>query len=295
MHNMPSKALWRWLLGLLLLSLLPPLYADEAGVIHYPRRTEGDEFRSSYELAQLQLALEKAGSSLRLEPSYYSMEQERALVNLELNERLDVVWSMTSREREQRLLPVRIPLDKGLYGWRIALLPSSRAELLKDVRSLNDLHPFSAGQGHDWPDTDILRSNGLPVTISANYGSLFRMLHAQRFDYFPRSVIEIWDELKHPRSKQLVADSHVLLHYPAAMYFFVSRQRPELAQTLQLGLERAIADGSFERLFQEHFAADLQRAQLHKRQVIELQNPFLPSATPLQRRELWFTPAPPER
>ncbi|MDD2159678.1 hypothetical protein N1078_03700 [Pseudomonas sp. MIL19] len=295
MYKMPAKALYRWLLGLLLLSLLPPLYADEAGVIHYPRRTEGEEFRSSYELAQLQLALEKAGSSLRLEPSYYSMEQERALVNLEHNERLDVVWSMTSREREQRLLPVRIPLDKGLYGWRIALLPSSRAELLKDVRTLNDLRPFSAGQGHDWPDTDILRSNGLPVTISANYGSLFHMLQAQRFDYFPRSVIELWDELKHPRSKQLVADQHVLLHYPAAMYFFFSRQRPELAQTVRLGLQRAIADGSFERLFQEHFAADLQRAQLHKRQVIELQNPFLPGATPLQRRELWFTPVPTKR
>ncbi|SFH84729.1 amino acid ABC transporter substrate-binding protein, PAAT family [Pseudomonas guineae] len=295
MLRIPLLAGWRWLLGLLLLSLLPPLYADEGGVIHYPRRTDGDEFRSVYELALLQLALEKADSPLRLEPSYYSMEQERALVNLERNERLDVVWSVTSHEREQRLLPVRIPLDKGLYGWRIALLPSSREALLKNVRTLDDLRPFSAGQGHDWPDTDILRSNGLPVTISANYGSLFRMLQAQRFDYFPRSLIEIWGELEHPRSKQLVADTHVLLHYPAAMYFFFSRQRPELAETVRLGLERAIADGSFEHLFQQHFAADLQRAQLNQRQVIELENPLLPSATPLQRRELWLTPLSPAR
>lgn len=285
-----SQAAWRWLCGLLLASLLtPPLLADNSGTLRYPRRADGDEFRSAYALAQLQLALDKAGSPLRLEPSHYSMEQERALVNLEHNDRLDVAWSMTSIEREQRLLAVRIPLDKGLFGWRLALLPKNRAQLLKEVRNLDDLRQFSAGQGHDWPDSDILRGHGLPVRVSSNYGSLFRMLQAQRFDYFPRSVIEIWDELEHPRAKQLVVDPHVLLHYPTAMYFFFSRKRPELAETVRIGMEKAIADGSFERLFQQHFAASLQRAQFDQRQLIELHNPLLPAATPLQRRELWFT------
>ncbi|MGB4073256.1 hypothetical protein [Pseudomonas sp.] len=289
---MLSPPAWRWLLGLLLLSLLTPLYADDSGVIRYPRRAEGDEFRSRYMLAQLQLALEKAHSPLRLQPTHYSMEQERALINLERNERLDVVWSMTSREREQRLLPVRIPLDKGLFGWRIALLPSDAPQRFKDVQGLADLRQFTAGQGHDWPDSEILRRQGLPVKVSASYGSLFRMLQAQRFDYFPRSVIEIWDELDHPRGRPLVADPYVLLHYPAAMYFFFSPQRPELAETVRQGLELALADGSFEQLFQTHFAASLQRANLAQRRVIELNNPLLPSATPLQRRELWFTPPP---
>lgn len=295
MPRMLSQAAWRWLCGLLLVSLLTPkLQADDSDTLRYPRRADGDEFRSIYALAQLQLALDKAGSPLRLEPSHYSMEQERALVNLEHNDRLDVAWSMTSVEREQRLLPVRIPLDKGLFGWRIALLPKDRAQLLENVRNLDDLRQFSAGQGHDWPDSEILRSHGLPVKLSSSYGSLFRMLQAQRFDYFPRSVIEIWDELEHPRAKQLVVDPHVLLHYPTAMYFFFSRKRPELAETVRIGMEKAIADGSFERLFQQHFAANLQRARLDQRQLIELHNPLLPSATPLQRRELWFT-APPAR
>lgn len=292
MPRMLSPSAWRWLLGLLLLSLLTPLHADESGVIRYPRRAEGDEFRSRYMLAQLQLALEKAQSPLRLQPTHYSMEQERALINLERNERLDVVWSMTSQEREQRLLPVRIPLDKGLFGWRIALLPGNAPERFKDVQALADLRQFTAGQGHDWPDSEILRRHGLPVKVSASYGSLFRMLQAQRFDYFPRSIIEVWDELDHPRGRALVADPYVLLHYPAAMYFFFSPQRPELAETVRQGLEIALADGSFERLFQEHFAASLQRANLPQRRLIELSNPLLPSATPLQRRELWFSPPP---
>lgn len=290
MHRLLSPHRWRWLIGLILLSVLTPVPAHQSDLVRYPRRTDGDEFRSVYALAQLQLALDKAGSALRLQPSRYSMEQERALVNLEHNRHLDVAWSMTSLEREQRLLPVRIPLDKGLFGWRIALVPAQDMQRLNDVQGLDDLRQFIAGQGHDWPDTEILRAHGLPIKVSSSYGSLFRMLQAQRFDYFPRSVLEIWDELEHPRGKHLRADEHLLIRYPTALYFFVSKQRPDLAQTLQKGLEAALADGSFDQLFHQHFAAQLERAQLAQRTVIELNNPLLPAATPLQRDELWFSP-----
>ena len=295
MPRKPLRTSWLRLVPLLLLSLLTPLQAAESGVMYYPRGSQGEEFRPGYALALLRLALDKSTSPLRLEPSPFSMEQERALVDLAHGERLDVVWSMTSLEREQRLLPVRIPLDKGLFGWRIALLPKSHAQRLKHVRSLDDLRQFSAGQGHDWPDSDILRSHGLAVRVSGSYASLFRMLRAQRFDYFPRSVIELWDELEHAHGEQLVADPYVVLHYPTAMYFFFSRSRPDLAETVRQGLEKALADGSFERLFQAHFATALQRARLEQRRVITLNNPLLPKATPLQRRELWFTPPAPAR
>lgn len=272
---------------LLMLTLcLPPLQAEE---LRYPRRADGDEFRSRYILAQLQLALDKVNSPLRLTPTPMPMEQERALLNLQKGEHLDVVWSMTSEAREQRLLPVRIPLDKGLFGWRIALLPAGQGDRLRQVYRLADLRRFSAGQGHDWPDTHILRSHGLPVQVSASYASLFHMLKAGRFDYFPRALIEIWDELEQPRSQGLEVDRHVLLRYPTALYFFFSPQRPELAETVRLGLERALADGDFDRLFNAHFAAPLARAQLHRRRIIDLHNPLLPAATPLARTELWFT------
>lgn len=285
-----QQTVWRWLLCLLLCSLLLPVHASDATAIYYPRWSDGDESRSNYMLAQLRLALDKAGSPLRLVPTHTSMEQERALVDLQRDKHLDVVWSMTSREREERLLPVRIPLDKGLFGWRVALLPRECVDLLKHVRTLDDLRQFTAGQGHDWPDTAILQSQGLPVVVSSNYASLFHMLQARRFDYFPRSVLEIGTELQNPRAQQLVADPHVLLHYPTALYFFFSPRRPELAETVRIGMERAVADGSFEELFKQQFAHSLAHLQDAERQVIELPNPLLPSATPLQRRELWFSP-----
>ena len=283
---MPRLSCCLFLLVLLLPSAAP-LLAEE---LRYPRRADGDEFRSSYMLAQLQLALDKAHSPLRLTPTPHPMEQERALLNLQRGEHLDVVWSMTSHEREQRLLPVRIPLDKGLFGWRIALLPAGQGQRLSQVYGLDDLRHFSAGQGHDWPDTHILRSHGLPVQVSSSYASLFHMLRAERFDYFPRALIEIWDELEQPRGQGLEVDPHVLLRYPTAMYFFFSPQRPDLAATVRLGLERALADGDFDRLFEQHFAAPLARSKLAQRRIIELHNPLLPAATPLAQRELWFSP-----
>ena len=74
------------------------------------------------------------------------------------------------------------------------------------------------------------------------------------------------------------------------MYFFVSRKNAALAADIQTGLERALADGSFEALFQRHFGAILKRAELDSRRVTELNNPLLPPETPLNDRRLWYRP-----
>ncbi|MDH0894072.1 MULTISPECIES: transporter substrate-binding domain-containing protein [unclassified Pseudomonas] len=281
--------LWRlpWLLPLLLIAY-PCLAADE--VVRYPRAMAGGDFRPAYPLAQLQLALDKTGSPLRIVPSDYAMEQDRALLSLEQDKVVDVVWTMTSRERERRLLPVRIPLDRGLYGWRIALVRDDSRQMLADVHDLAGLSHWRAGQGHDWPDTGILRSHGLKVETSSSYASLFRMLRAGRFDYFPRAVLEARGELQHTTAQGLVLDEHLALRYPAAMYFFFSPHNPQLAETVRQGLEAALADGSFEQLFQQYHSADLRDAGMERRRVIELNNPLLPAETPLQRSELWYRP-----
>jgi hypothetical protein len=80
-----------------------------------------------------------------------------------------------------------------------------------------------------------------------------------------------------------------MLHYPAAAYLFVSPNRPELATELKTGLEAAVADGSFQRLHREQYAAVL-KAHPRPSTVLQLSNPLLPPETPLQRRELWLQP-----
>ncbi len=281
--------LWRlpWLLPLLLMALPCPAAQE---LVRYPRAMPGGDFRPTYPLAQLQLALDKAGSDARIVPSDHYMEQDRALLNLEQGKAVDVVWTMTSREREQRLLPVRIPLDRGLYGWRVALVRADNQHLLANVRDLSDLTRWRAGQGHDWPDTSILRSHGLRVEVSSSYESLFLMLRAGRFDYFPRAVLEVRGELQHSGGNDLTLDEHLALRYPTALYFFFSPDNPQLAETVRRGLEVALADGSFEQLFQQYHDADLHAAQMDRRRIIEISNPLLPEETPLQRTELWYHP-----
>ncbi len=217
------------------------------------------------------------------------MEQSRALAELELDRSVDVVWTMTSAERETRLLPIRIGIDKGLMGWRIALLAKGQEQLLTPVKNLQDLQGFRAGQGHDWPDRRILENSNLPVITSSSYHSLFLMLAAGRFDYFPRSLLEIDEELKSHQQLDLVADPNLLLHYPTVSYFFVAPDNQKLADTISRGLEQSLADGSFDQLFYRYYGEILRRANIAQRRIIELSNPLLPSATPLNRTELWLT------
>ena len=263
------------------------LAAAAPTVVHYPR-VEGDGEPGEYGLALLQLALAKAGGNYCAEVSSVQMQQNRALIELEARSgRVDVVGTMTSAERETRLLPVRIPMTRGLIGWRIGLVRADRQDLLQAVHGLDDLKQYTAGQGQDWPDLQILRHSGLPVQPFPVYSRLFGMLKAERIDWAPRSVNEIWREAE--RHPALAVDPHVVLRYPTADYFFVHRANTALAEEIRRGLEAALADGSFEKLFYAHYGPLIRQARLDKRVLINLPNPLLSPATPLQRKELWFT------
>ncbi len=273
-----------------LLSIMTSAVAADAITIVYPKPGSAYDARVQYPLQLLALGFEKSGVHFRLQASDETMSQSRALKLLAEQNDIDVVWTMTSREREAQLLPVRIPIYKGLIGWRVTLLLNERANLLRDVRDKSQLAPLLAGQGHDWPDTTILKANGLTVAAVSNYESLFRLLTKRRIDYFPRSIVEIQQELESHHELRLTIDPYVLIHYPSASYFFFNRHDQALAKQLENGLNAAIKDGSFDRLFRQHHQAYITPLNLHKRHIIELQNPFLPDATPLQRRELWFDP-----
>lgn len=257
-------------------------------VVHYPRAESIDDERGEYGQALLELALAKAGGSYRVELSPTRMQQNRALVELQSGSgRIDIVGTMTSAEREEALLPVRIPMSRGLIGWRIGLVRADHKDLLRAVRTVDDLKRYTTAQGHDWPDLQILRHSGLKVHPVAVYSGLFGMLNAGRIDWAPRSANEIWAEAaRHP---ELAIDPYIAIHYPTADYFFVNRNNPALAEAVRTGLEAALADGSFEQLFYLHYGRLLRNARFEQRLVIHLPNPLLTPQTPLKRKELWFT------
>lgn len=263
--------------------------AHAATPVIYPKEETPNDPRMAYPVKLLELGLKKSGGDYLAQPSRSIMQQGRAISELESGAaEPTILWTMTSREREATLLPIRIPLEKGLIGWRIPLVTQAKVDQFKGVSSLEALKKFRAGQGHDWPDTEILRSNGIDVQGAPQYPVLFPMLVANRFDYFPRSISEIWAEVDVHQSEKLVADPAIVLRYPAAIYFFVNKHNSKLAADLQAGLEKALADGSFNALFHQYQDPIIQRAKLEKRVIIDLKNPLLPAETPLARTELWF-------
>lgn len=280
---------------LLMLAGLWPLRAPAAGpspqLLVYPRHQALSDPQQAYVTALLQRALARSGHAYALRRSELRMVQTRAMQEIATaSGSVDVVWAMTSRAREAHLLPVRIPIDRGLIGWRVALIQARQPQLLRDVRSIAALARLSAGQMRDWPGCAILQANGLRLDTSSTYEGLFQQLAAGRIDYFPRSVIEAQSELASHAQLPLALDAHLVIRYPAALYFFVGKHRPELARHIEIGLETMLADGSFAQLFQQHFGRLADSLQLPRRHVLELVNPDLPEATPLARKALWYRP-----
>jgi hypothetical protein len=272
------------LASILCLHTLP----GSAATYTYLRPEWSDSGRDPYGVALLKLAFAKAKVCHTLVYSRQNMKQSRAVLELGRSSgKLDIMITMTSPEREASLLGVPIPLTKGLLGWRIALVRKERLEQFAKVRTAAQLKLFVAGQGHDWPDTAILRGNGLPVHVSSTYDGMFKMLEAGRIDYYPRAVQQLFAEQdRHPT---LAIEPHLVVRYPTDAYFFVNRRNTRLAAELKRGLEAAIADGSFDALFYNYFAPQIAAAQLERRTIIDLPNPLRTASLPLERKSLWFS------
>ena len=274
----------RWLVCLVLLS---PVAALATQVIRFPiPEFEGDH-RYDYATQLLQLALSKSGADYRIQPAAFAMNQERQVLELEAGRSIDVGPIPSSAEREARLLPIMIPLNKGVLGWRLGLIRKGERASFEGVQTLDDLKRVRLAQGQEWPDTQILKANGIDVITAPRYEGLFKMLIGKRFDYFPRSVMEIWDEQENNAST-LEVEPHLALHYFYDAYFMVNRRNTQLAHDIEAGLEKAIADGSFDRLFQQYYGERLRKAHLETRTVIELRNPLMTPGTPTNRPELWY-------
>nr|WP_241664397.1 transporter substrate-binding domain-containing protein [Ningiella ruwaisensis] len=259
-------------------------------VITYPQSQVDNDLRYDYPLALLELALDKTGVRYELKPSVNTMRQAKSVKRLEENLEINVLWSMTDATREEELLPIRIPIAKGLIGWRMFIAPQNSAFMRADILTLNDMLAFEPVQGIAWPDTKILQANGFNVVTSRDYLDAKNIVSQGQADFFPRSVIEIEQELESSSVSNLALRTDIALQYPTAMYFFVNKRNVTLAKLIETGLNKAIEDGSFDALFLEHFGETIERLNLKNVRYFQLANPLLPKLTPTSKQELWYFP-----
>jgi len=250
---------------------------------------EATDGNGRYAMQMVNLALSKIDTQYKLQIDNGVVTQARNIDDVATG-RSDLLWAATNQDTEDKLLPIRIPLYKGLLGHRIFIINPATQARFDRVKTFEDLKSFTFGQGTTWADSDILASNGLKVVRANKYQSLFHMVDGGRFDAFPRGVQEPWQELANNASLPLAVEKHIMLVYRMPFYLFTGKKNTKLAADLELGLNRAIADGSFDRIFyNDPMVKDvLEKANLEERLVFDLQNPTLPKETPVDRPELWL-------
>lgn len=267
-----------------------------AALLHSPltfgealRVNQTDHPLDSYAVGALRVAMEYMDGDYSLVVTDDPITQTRGIERLE-SDRMDVMWLSSSQETEDRLLPVRFPLLKGLLGHRIFIInPDNQARFAR-VEDFSDLERLTFGQGAGWPDVTILEDNGLEVITTSKYDNLFYMVEGGRFDAFPRGVLEPWTELKAHPDLPLAVEENLVLVYVLPFYLFVSPDQPELAEAIKAGFDRALASGRFDEYFYGHPMVEdaLTRSNLKNRRAFELDNPFLSPETPLENDDYWL-------
>lgn len=236
--------------------------------------------RYTYRNELLMLILDKTREQgeCQLKPREDNVTQDRGLMMLKQGE-VDVASLPTTPELEKTYRAVPVDILRGLLGYRVLLIRRDRLADFAAVRSLADLQQFVYGFGTHWADAELMKHNGLKIMPAAHYETLFAMLIHRRFDAFPRGLNEAWQELQDHQQDQpeMVVEPTLALYYDWPVYFFVRREDVQLAERLQLGLDRALEDGSMRRLFMRHYADMLNKAHLAQRRLFWLDNPYRPA------------------
>jgi hypothetical protein len=252
-------------------------------ILYYPKRAESP--RWNYALGLLRLALDESGRHYDLRPTIDEMSQTRAARELELGN-IDFIWTGTSAEYEERFRPVRIPVLRGLDGYRICVINPGRQSAFSAVKSLDDLKQLTIGQDPGWSDVNILEAAGLKV-VTAPYDALPEMVERDRFDCFLRGAHEAPNEIaKHPA---LAVENDLLIVYPFTSFFFVNKKNTVLADALETGLKKAYEDGRFMQHFNSHPAirAIFDEGRIEQRRRFDIPNPFLTDETRAIPDQYW--------
>lgn len=232
----------------------------------------------------LRLALSKSappGEEIDLQyfNSYVGRERLRLMV---AQGNLDLMWSSSTKEREERLYAIKFNLLKGINEYRFLLIRAEDTEKFAKVDNLEDLRKFNVGGGIHWSDMQIFQANDFHTVTSWQYNSLFKMLAAKRFDFMPRTFSEIITEVEENRDMNFVMEPHIILHYEQPIYFFVAKNNHALARRIQEGLDKAQKDCSLDKLFFSvpHYKATWEYLQRMDKKILHLEHKEHPASAP---------------
>jgi len=265
--------------------------------VHNGPEVPGDT-RHEYHWRVLRAALEATQAKygpFAIESSGFMNESRQLLDMQAARGSINALALAGSAALDKVLISVKVPVDKGLLGYRLFLIRAADQPAYAHVRTLDDLRRFRMGTQADWVDAAIYREAGFKLVTGSNYAALFNMLMAGRFDAFGRGVGEIEDELANfnPGHPGMAIEQSLLLHYPMAVYFWFRRDAEGMryATRVREGMSAIATSGTLERLFKQEFQAVIQRLHLNARRVLRIGNPTQPLDQPLDKKDWWFDPS----
>lgn len=278
----------------LLFGMLLGAQAAETVVTHTTPRSEGDQ-RYVYNVKLLEAALEatkKTHGDFVVQPTRHREVSRKRQLALVEQGKLDVTWAAASRELQEQLTAVKIPIFKGLLGYRLFLVNDDHKERFAKIKNLEELKNLKMCTGLGWGVTGLYEHYKFNLLISPAYEGLFEMIQENRADYFSRGVNEIFSEYEsykktHPK---LHIDTHLAFYHPLPFYVYTAptKEGKALAARIEQGMKIMVQNGDFDRLFNEYHGDLLEKSAIGSRQVFEISNPFLPDDVPLDKKEYWI-------
>jgi len=249
---------------------------SDATVIHIPYM-ERPGLHREYADSLLRLALklsEEAFGPYRVVQQPEQTVIQRNLLELEEGKSLSVAVSMPTPDWLSRAQVVQFPIMRGMASYRMFFVRQRDLEELNKIDSIDALKAYAIGQGQGWSTGKVLEDNGFEVVYGGPYETLLPMLSAGRFALLMRGVYEIVPELETYGSTMpelgVVEGFAIYTYLP--MYFFVTKQQPELAERLEYGLRKAHASGQLDELFEQFFGDIMDLLDLEARKVLAIPN-----------------------
>jgi hypothetical protein len=230
----------------------------------------------------LKLTLEKTTPEYGpFELQYFTeyMSANRSKLETEKGMRIDLLFSPHWRGHfvdPSKVIAVEFPVLSGMLGLRNLITTEETRAQLDRVDSLMRFKQLVAGMG-PWIDAEILVANQIEVVEGQTFEALFPMLMHGRFDYITLSMLDAHTALTTRKVDfpGLALNREISVFYPLPFYLYVNANKPELAERLKKGVEAALADGSIDRLFSEHFFYVRPELQSKKRKLVVLSNPLI--------------------
>ncbi|WP_354625159.1 hypothetical protein [Psychromonas sp. MME2] len=272
----------------------PTLSFAEVVLVNQPLSAQDQRYDYPHRLLSAILKITEPQYGITsIEQSRLKMSRARTLKEMQKGVNIHVFAEATTPLWEDKLIPIRIPIRKGIQGYRVFLILAKNQAMLSNIKTVEQLKSIPTGSGTQWISTKILEKNDFNIVLGNNYNGLFSMLFKERFITFMRGINESEDEYNIYKVKcpELRIEKDLLLYTVLPTYFFVTPAKPELAKRIEAGLQMMISDGSFDKMFNDEFAQHIKSANLAGRRLFVINNPDLTPQTPLNIKTYWYHPS----